>query len=416
VERLDAAMAAWNQGGDGCAVVCFDIDRFDAINDTLGHDFGDDLLRAVGTRLRTMLRPGDLLGRLGGDEFAALMVAPDAGSRAEALAEQAVLGVSRPYQIGEHRLIVPLSAGVAIPGGRGDDARAVLKRADTALFRAKHQGGNGWASFTPRMLAGLRSRQRLEVELWEAYERDEFEIWYQPQVDLRDGTVVGVEALLRWPHRERGLVSPDEFIPIASAVGLIRLLGERVLERACTEVANWPVPIRLAVNVATVQLAGGDLVEAVKRVLSRSRLPAERLELEITESVFIQKSRMTDSTLDKIRALGVHFSLDDFGTGYSSLAYLQKFPIDKIKIDRTFISGIPDNQGATSIVRAVAAIAKSLGIRLNAEGIENVDQVAFLRLIGCQEGQGYLYGKAAPASEIVALLSRSLDATRDRIA
>ncbi len=416
VERLEAAIATWHGGGYRCAVVCLDIDRFTSINDTLGHDFGDQLLQAVGGRIAEMLREGDLLARLGGDEFAALLVGADAEMRAEAIAEKAIRGVSQPYEIGGRRLIVGVSAGIATLGGRADHARAVLQRSDTALFRAKSQGGNAWASFTPKMLAGLHARQQLEVELWEAFDRDEFEIWYQPQVSLRDGQIVGAEALLRWPHAERGLISPEEFIPVACAVGLIRLLGERVLERACAEVAKWPVPVTLAVNLATVQITGGDLVEAVRRALNRSGLPARQLELEITESVFIHQSPTIDATMAEIREFGVHFSLDDFGTGYSSLAYLRKFPIEKIKIDRAFITGIPHDHESMSIVRAVAAIAQSLGIRLNAEGIENAEQVAFLRLIGCNEGQGYLYGKAVPAPEIVAMLDGLSEEARDRIA
>ncbi len=389
-----------------CAVILVGLDRFHRVNETLGFTVGDMLLSAVARRIAKLLKPGDLLARLDGDKFAVLAVGADAEARAKALATDLIARVSEPYDLGRHRLIAALSFGIVAAGDRRD-AGELLKAADTALHRAKARGGNDWVVFDAEMAAGEGARQGLEEELWEALEHRQFEIYYQPQVDLREGNIIGVEALVYWRHPARGLVAPSDFIPVAETIGLIGALGEWVLEQACVEVARWPATIKLAVNVSPVQFMRGDLVGAVNRVLRNSGLPAKMLDLEITESVFVSEHARVDATMEEIRRLGVSFVLDDFGTGYSSLAYLRKFPISKVKLDRSFITGLPLDQESVAIVRAVSALSQSLGVRLNAEGIEKPEQVSFLRLLGCDEGQGYLYSAPVPARQIIAKLNAS---------
>ncbi len=398
VERVQHAPAG------ECAVILVGLDRFHRVNETLGYAVGDMLLSAVAKRIVTLLKAGDLLARLDGDKFAVLAVGADCERRARALATDLIARVGEAYDLGRHRLIAALSFGIVVAGDNRD-AGELLKAADTALYRAKARGGNDWVVFDAQMAAGEGARQGLEVELWEAFERNQFEVRYQPQVDLRTSKIIAVEALLYWRHPARGLVSPSEFVPVAETIGLIGSLGEWVLERAAADVARWPVAVKLAVNVSAVQFMRGDLVGAVTRALRNSGLPARQLELEITESLFVEEHSRVEAAMAEIRELGVGFALDDFGTGYSSLAYLRKFPIDKVKLDRSFITGLPLDQEAVAIVRAVAALSQSLGIRLNAEGIEKQEQIAFLRLLGCDEGQGYLFGAPVPARQIIAKLS-----------
>jgi EAL domain-containing protein (putative c-di-GMP-specific phosphodiesterase class I) len=260
----------------------------------------------------------------------------------------------------------------------------------------------------------LVERQRFEDDLGQALDRGEFEVWYQPQIDLRTKLLAGVEALLRWRHPERGMVSPEAFVPVAEAIGLIDRIGEWVLETACAEVVGWPGSIRLAVNVSSAQFAQRDVAEIVARVLARTAMPPARLDLEITESLFMQPGKIVEATLARLRSFGVGIALDDFGTGYSSLGYIQKFPITKIKLDQSFVADLPENSGSAAIVRAVASLAKDLQLHLNAEGVENAAQVAFLSSLGVDEVQGYLFGRPQPASEIVHLLNQSAELVRLR--
>ena len=283
-----------------------------------------------------------------------------------------------------------------------------LGKADIALYRAKTDGGNNVVIFEQNMLEAIAARQRLELELWQALDRNEFEVWYQPLVDLADDRLVGAEALLRWRHPERGIVSPDEFIPVAEAIGLIEPLGRWVLETACMEATHWPIPIKLAVNVSSQQFIRSDVVDAAMHVLARSGLAASRLDLEITKSLFMEPSQFVQSALARLRMAGIGVVLDDFGTGYSSLSYIHAFPIDKIKIDKSFVSNLPLDRDACAIVRAVATLATDLGVRLNAEGIETRAQADLLELLGVTEGQGYLFGKPLPATEFTQL-DRSTD-------
>jgi len=406
-ENLDEALARYRASGESCAVLFFDLDRFKGVNDTLGHEYGDRLLTAVARRLQEVVRSrpeGDVLARFGGDEYAVLMSGPVSEAEAGALAERLIAVVSEPFDLDEHRLIVGLSVGIAMPRRAETVAGTLMKNADAALNRAKAAGGNGYRLFDESIETAIRARRELEVELWDAFDRGEFEVFYQPQVSLSDRRIVGVEALVRWRHPERDYVSPAEFVPVAEAVGLIAPLGLWVLERACAEVARWPVPVKLAVNLSPVQFVKGDLAASVEAALASSGLPAERLGLEITESLFLQANSAIGETIARLRAKGVSFAIDDFGTGYSSFAYVRKFPIAKIKIDQSFVRGLPHDVESAAIVRAVCTLAKGLSIGVNAEGIETEEQATTLRLFGCDEGQGYLFGKPQPAARIIEML------------
>ena len=301
-----------------------------------------------------------------------------------------------------------LSVGIAMPRPDENDVGLLMKNADAALYRAKAAGGNAYRLFDESIETAIRARRELEVELWDAFDRDEFQVFYQPQVSLADRSITGVEALLRWWHPKRGYVSPAEFVPVAEAVGLIAPLGLWILEKACAEVARWPLPIKLAVNVSPVQFVKGDLAASVEAALARSGLPPERLGLEITESLLLEENRAIGEMIARLRARGVSFAIDDFGTGYSSLAYLRKFPVEKIKIDQSFVRGLPHDSDSAAIVRAVCTLAEGLSIAVNAEGIETEEQALALRLSGCGEGQGYLFGRPQPAARIVEMLQAQM--------
>jgi diguanylate cyclase (GGDEF)-like protein len=414
IERLEEAFTSADTGIRSSAIVCFDLDGFKKVNDTLGHHIGDLLLRTVAARATALLPPGALVARLGADEFAAIVSGRSVADDSVAFATRVVAVISQPFHLEGHQVIISASAGVALADARDKGADDVLKRADVALNRAKSSGGNGFTVFEREMLQAVVARQRLEFELWQALDRGQFEVWYQPQIDLRTGRATGVEALLRWRHPERGIVSPGEFIPVAEAIGLIDGLGRWVMATACAEVASWPAAVRLAVNVSSVQFARSDMAQLVSQALAQSNLPPSQLDVEITESLFIQPSRKVHATLSRLRSLGVGIALDDFGTGYSSLSYIQKFPITKIKLDQSFVAGLPENASSASIVRAVAGLARDLQLKLNAEGVENPAQAAFLQSVGVNEVQGYLYGRPQPADEIVRFLKTSAEASRRR--
>ncbi|MEJ0012336.1 MAG: EAL domain-containing protein [Bauldia sp.] len=409
IERLEDVFASKDTAVRASAVVCLDLDGFKNVNDSLGHQTGDLLLQAVAQKATAILPHGAMVARLGGDEFAAIFSGKTASEDAVEFATRAVHKVNLPFDIAGHRILISASAGVALADARDRGPDDILKRADVALSRAKANGGNGVAIFERRMLEAVVERQKLELDLWQALEREEFEVWYQPQVELRTGRVAGVEALLRWRHPDRGLVMPGDFIPVAEAIGLIDELGQWVLETACAEVATWPADVRLAVNVSSAQFARCDMAALVASALEKGNLPASRLDLEITESVFLQPSSTLHDVLTSLRSMGVGIALDDFGTGYSSLGYLQKFPITKIKLDRQFVADLPANAGSAAIVRAVASLARELKLQLNAEGVEMVAQVAFLNAYGIDEVQGYLYGRPAPARDIIGTLEPSTE-------
>jgi diguanylate cyclase (GGDEF)-like protein len=401
VERLQLVMEKPDLR-NSATLFFFDLDRFKNVNDSLGHEFGDLLLCAVADRVRSLIGPDDLAARFGGDEYA--IVRAGRGDT-EAFAAELIRLLSAPYTISGHRLVIGASVGIALPVEEDGDPSVLLKNADTALYRAKGSGGSAYQVYEAEMDAGLRDRQAIEVDLWEAMEREEFEVYYQPQVELATEVITGAEALLRWRHPERGFVSPALFIPVAEAIGLIEPLGAWVLKRACADAAAWPEEAKIAVNVSPVQFTRGDLLATVNEALTEAKLSPDRLNLEITESLFISGNLVIRQTVDALRDLGISFAIDDFGTGYSSLSYISKFPIQKIKIDQSFVRKLPFDRESAAIVKAVAAMAASLEVRANAEGIETEDQRTFLRLLGVNEGQGYLFGKPMPAAEFSKLLA-----------
>jgi diguanylate cyclase (GGDEF)-like protein/PAS domain S-box-containing protein len=382
--------------GKRMAVMCFDLDNFKGINDSLGHPFGDKLLQSMADRLRTVIAEGDTLARLGGDEFAILH--PTSGTQDTLeLARRLISATSIPFLIDGQEINSSICVGIAMAPENGTTGDELMKRADLALYRAKALGRGTLHFFDPDMDLQIQARRALEVDLHRALASGEFEIAYQPQLNLATNDIIGMEALARWTHPERGAVPPSEFIPIAEETGLIVLLGEWVLRQACTEAARWPASIRLAVNLSPVQFRNRALVSTITNALAAARLPAERLELEITEAILMQKDEAIVSMLHQLRSLGIRITMDDFGTGYSSLSYLRSFPFDKIKIDKSFVAGIGSSDGATAIVRTIAALGSAMGIETTAEGIETQEQLALVRAAGCTEAQGYLIGRPSTA-------------------
>lgn len=403
--RLVDALASVNRGGS-LAVHSLDLDRFKDVNDTLGHPVGDALLREVAKRLQAGLREGDLVSRLGGDEFAIIQMELDTPEASSALAQRLIETVSAPYLIEGHQIVVGASIGVTIAPTDGVDVDQLLKNSDLALYRAKSLGRGAFSFFEREMDIRLRARRVLEKELREALEGDQFEVYYQPIFDIVANKICGFEALLRWHHPTRGMVPPDEFIPLAEETGDIVKVGDWVLRQACSDAANWSPAMKIAVNVSPVQFKRPGLRESVFGALAAGGLSANRLELEITEAVLLQDSETILATLNNLRAMGVRISLDDFGTGYSSLSYLRSFPFDKIKIDRSFTRDLSLGGDASAIVRTVIRLAKDLGMSTTAEGIETKADLDFLRKNKCTEIQGYLISPPIPAPAIPDLLHR----------
>jgi len=394
---------------DKFAVLCLDLDDFKTINDTLGHPLGDKLLRHVGLRLRRCLRNADSVARLGGDEFGIILSGlAQADDTAEMISR--LMGVvSAPFEIDDHQVVVGASVGVAMAPADAADPDGLLKNADLALHRAKADGRGTYRFFEPEMDARMRARHALELDLRKAIANREFELYYQPLVKLETERVCGFEALIRWNHPARGIVSPLEFIPLAEETGLIVPIGEWVIRQACEEAAKWPADIRVAVNISPAQFKKPGLAEVVFDALASSGVEPFRLEVEITESVLLFSSEATLATLHQLRALGVRISMDDFGTGYSSLSYLRSFPFDKIKIDGSFVRDLRSNQDSMAIVRAVAGLGSSLRMVTTAEGVETQEELDHLKREGCTEGQGYLFGKPQPAKDARALLARQAE-------
>jgi diguanylate cyclase (GGDEF)-like protein len=392
------------------AVLCLDLDDFKAVNDTLGHPVGDALLKLVAQRLSACLHNSDTVARLGGDEFAIVQAAGAQPVAATVLAQQLIETMAEPFDIEGHSVVIGTSAGIALAPNDGCDPDELLKNADMALYRAKAEGRGTYRFFEAKMDADMQARRLLEVDLRGALARDEFEVHYQPLVDLQTARLNGFEALLRWHHPGRGLVSPAEFIPLAEDIGLITPIGAWVLRQACTEAAGWPGELTVAVNLSPVQFRSKTLTLDVVAALGASGLPARRLELEITEAVMLQDTETTLATLKELKTLGARISMDDFGTGYSSLSYLRKFPFDKVKIDQTFIRDLASRPESLAIVRAVAGLGSTLGIATTAEGIETMDQLRAVRAEGCTQVQGFLLGRPKPASLIPLLLGAFADA------
>ena len=406
-EQLELALRRVRKD-QGVAVLCLDLDHFKDINDTLGHPIGDDLLKAVTKRLGQAIRETDTLARLGGDEFAIVQVeADDQPAQSAALASRLVDLISAPYDINGHHIVIGISIGVSIAPTDGADPDLLLKNADMALYRAKADGRGTYRFFEADMDARAQARRVLELELRAALSRGEFEVYYQPIQDMGVHRIVAFEALVRWNHPLRGIIPPNDFIPLCEETGLIVPLGEWVLRTACSEAVTWSQRVAVAVNLSAVQFRNRRLVPTVIAALSESGLPPDRLELEITESILLQDCEATLATLHTLRDFGVRISMDDFGTGYSSLSYLRSFPFDKIKIDESFIRELESRDDSIAIVRAIAGLGKSLGISTTAEGVETSEQLRLLRSEGCTEVQGYLFSPPCPASEIESLLIRN---------
>jgi diguanylate cyclase (GGDEF)-like protein/PAS domain S-box-containing protein len=406
-QRLDEALIRVRRQGSNparLAVHCLDLDHFKSVNDTLGHPVGDRLLQAVAERLGQAVGDDGMVARLGGDEFAVIQTAIDGPNDAGGLASRLIKAVSAVYDIQGHEVVVGASIGIALAPGDGDAAEALLRNADMALYRAKAEGRGTSHFFEPEMDRKIQARRVLELDLRKAFANGEFELFYQPLINLATNDVSAFEALLRWRHPERGMVSPAEFIPLAEEIGLIVPLGEWVLRQACSQAATWPGDLKVAVNLSPAQFRSRGVVQAVMSALAHSRLPPQRLELEITESVLLGETDANLATLHRLRELGARISMDDFGTGYSSLSYLRSFPFDKIKIDRSFVRELVERPDCVAIIRAVAGLGASLGIATTAEGVETQEQLDRLRIEGCTEVQGFLFSPPRPASEIACLM------------
>jgi diguanylate cyclase (GGDEF)-like protein/PAS domain S-box-containing protein len=390
------------------AVLCLDLDHFKDINDALGHPTGDDLLKAVAERLGQAIRETDTLARLGGDEFAIVQVeANDQPAQSAALASRLVDVISAPYDINGHHVVIGTSIGVSIAPTDGTEPDQLLKNADMALYRAKADGRGTYRFFEADMDARAQSRRALELDLRAAVACGQFELYYQPIQTIGAGEIIAFEALVRWNHPTRGMLQPNDFIPLAEQTGLIVPIGDWVLRTACSEAAGWSRKIHIAVNLSAVQFKNRKLVESVEAALSASGLAPDRLELEITETILLHDYEGTLATLRALRNLGVRISMDDFGTGYSSLSYLHSFPFDKIKIDQSFIRELANREESMAIVRAITGLGKSLGISTTAEGVETREQLRLLRSEGCTEVQGYLFSPPCPAAEVETLLLRN---------
>ncbi|HLH95445.1 MAG TPA: EAL domain-containing protein [Xanthobacteraceae bacterium] len=385
------------------AVLYLDLDHFKGVNDTLGHQIGDELLKTVAARLHECVGEADTVARVGGDEFAIIRTGIADPSEAATLARHICDAVKEPCELEGHAAIVDTSIGIALAPSDGTDPTELLKNADMALYRAKAAGCGTYRFFESGMDARMKERRALELALRVALANGEFELHYQPLVNLDDRRITCCEALIRWRHPERGLIAPSEFIPLAEEIGLIVPLGEWVLRQACADAVRWPPEIKVAVNLSPIQVMNQNLVTVVVAALAASALPASRLEIEITESVLMQNSEATLATLHRLRELGVKISMDDFGTGYSSLSYLRSFPFDKIKIDRSFVSGLATGDDSVAIVLAISGLAKHLGIATTAEGVETKQQLQQVKALGCSEMQGFLFSPPLRNADVTQL-------------
>jgi diguanylate cyclase (GGDEF)-like protein len=398
-ERLEHELKRVKRG-ECLAVLCLDLDQFKGVNDTLGHPIGDELLKLVADRLRGCTREPDTIARLGGDEFAIIMTQMQKANDAATLSRRIRESIIKPYQIEGHQIVTDISIGISISPIDGTEPDELLKNADMALYGAKADGRGTYRFFELEMDARMKARRELEMDLRKALVNKEFELYYQPLVNLQTSEITAFEALLRWKHPTRGMISPADFIPIAEETGLIIPLGEWVLKTACEETVNWPDHVKVAVNLSPAQLTNRNLVTVVKKALADSGMDARRLQLEITETVLLQNTFATLARLHELRKLGAQIALDDFGTGYSSLSYLRSFPFDKIKIDQSFIQDMSNGSEPLAIVNAVAGLAKCLNMISTAEGVETQQQMDTVQSLGCTEMQGYLFSRARPAKEI----------------
>lgn len=408
-DHLEKAMAAAERHDRNLAVHIIDLNRFQEINDTLGHAVGDELLKAVGTTLKRVLRASDTLARLGGDEFTVIQTDLDDPQDASILAQKMIGAVNQPFQLADHEVRAGANVGIAVYPNDGNEAAQLLQNADFALNSGKSKDRNIYEFFDMKMRTAAALRRTLENELARALEREEFVVHYQPRIELATGLITGVESLVRWRHPERGIVQPNEFIPSAESSGLIRPLGEWVLRQACMDTVAWRdaglPPMSIAVNLSASQFHQTDLVGLVSEVLEVSGLPPNLLELEITETLMIkERDTVVVPTLNRLRDLGVNISVDDFGTGYASLTYLRNFPVSKVKVDRTFVQGIVDVAQDKAIVEAVIRLGHGLNLTVTAEGVETEEVASLLRAWNCDEAQGYLFSRPLEADDLITLL------------
>jgi diguanylate cyclase (GGDEF)-like protein len=401
LRRMEEALALLRRRGDAFTIFMLDLDLFKTINDSLGHPVGDALLQAVAVRLAACVNQTDTVARLGGDEFA-IIAAVDGNQREAAIitASRLLEAVAAPYDLDGHHLEVGTSIGIALAPEHGTEVDQLVKCADLALYKAKSEGRNTYRFFEDAMGEEARTRRALQIGLRDALTNEEFELHYHPIVDIKTREIAGVEALVRWRHPQRGMIAPDEFIPLAEETGLINPIGEWVLRKACSDALSWPSHIKVSVNLSPVQFRKVSPIEVFCAALADTGLPPERLELEITESVLMQGSAENVETLHQLRSMGISIVLDDFGTGYASLSYLRMFPFDKIKIDRSFVNELSMNAGCASIVAAVAGLGRSLHVGTVAEGIETEDQLVLVRTAGCTYAQGFLFGRPCPVNEL----------------
>ena len=406
-DRLTHAMAQADRYHQKLAVMFLDLDRFKAINDTLGHNVGDQLLKIAAERLRSCVRDSDTVARLGGDEFTVIVEDIVEDHDAAAVAQKILDTLSQPFNLYGHEVFISVSVGVTLYPSDDENADNLLRNADSAMYRAKEFGRNNFQFYVAEMNIKARERLRLESSLRRALDRNEFMLYYQPRVSLESGRVIGAEALLRWRHPEMGLVPPSEFIPILDETGMIIPVGDWALREACRQNREWQdmglPPIRVAVNLSVRQFMQKDLADTIVRALEAANLSAEHLEVEITEDLFLEHNQTNIITLARLKNMGIHISIDDFGTGYSSLSYLKRLPIDTLKIDQSFVRDIgdPDNK---AIASAIIAMASSLRLNVLAEGVETDEQLAFLRAQGCNEIQGFSFSHPLPADEFAQLL------------
>ncbi len=401
LEKMEEELARSRRYGSRFTVFMLDLDLFKTVNDSLGHPVGDELLKAVAGRLLGCIRETDTVARLGGDEFAILATAEGEQREAAIATAGKILGaISAPYDFEGHNLHIGTSIGIALAPEHGSEVDQLMKNADLALYKTKSEGRDAYRFFEDAMGVEVRTRRAHQVDLRNALTNDEFEIYYQPIVDIQTRQIASIEALIRWHHPQRGMVSPAEFIPLAEETGLINQIGEWVLRKACMDAVSWPSDIKVSVNLSAVQFRKIGPIDHFSRVLSESGLPPERVELEITETVLLQGNAENVETLHKLREMGISIVLDDFGTGYSSLSYLRMFPFDKIKIDRSFVHELAKNADCAAIVSAVAGLGRSLRIGTVAEGVETEDQLLLVHAAGCTHAQGYLLGRPCPADEI----------------
>ena len=412
-ERLEHALGRRIHREQMVAVHHLDLDQFKAVNDTFGHPGGDKLLKIVADRLRGLVRETDTIARMGGDEFVIVQAPITDPAEATSLAQHIIRLMSEPFDLDGHQAVIGASIGIAVGPGDGLRPDRLLRNADLALYRAKGDGRGTFRFFEPAMDLQMQTRRIMEQDLRKALPAGEFELYYQPVVNLASNEISGFEALIRWNHPKQGLVAPATFIPLAEEIGFIVPIGEWVIRQACATAARWPVNLRVAVNISAAQFRSPGLMQVIVGALAGSGLHPTRLEIEITETVLLHNKETTLAVLHQLRALGIRIAMDDFGTGYSSLTYLQCFPFDKIKIDRSFVKDITENTGSLNIVRAVAALANGMGMTATAEGVETREQLDKITSEGCAEMQGFLFSRPLPAHEIERLFLSGREARSD---